>query len=42
LPKRALVEAYVDMILRSFEEGLAFVAPDRSAPRMAAAPEPAR
>ena len=32
LPKRALVEAYVDMILRSFEEGLAFVAPDRSAP----------
>ncbi|CAN7402808.1 AI-2E family transporter [Massilia sp. LjRoot122] len=32
LPKRALVEAYVDMILRSFEEGLAFVAPDRGAP----------
>ena len=35
LPKRALVEAYVDMILRSFEEGLAFVAPDRSAPARA-------
>jgi predicted PurR-regulated permease PerM len=43
LPKRALVEAYVDMILRSFEEGLAFVAPDRSAPTKAGAtPELAR
>jgi predicted PurR-regulated permease PerM len=43
LPKRALVEAYVDMILRSFEEGLAFVAPDRSAPaRTAGVPELAR
>ncbi|MFN3791122.1 AI-2E family transporter [Massilia sp.] len=43
LPKRALVEAYVDMILRSFEEGLAFVAPDRSAPaRPALTPELAR
>lgn len=43
LPKRALVEAYVDMILRSFEEGLAFVAPDRSTPpRMASTPELAR
>jgi len=31
LPKRALVEQHVDMILRSFEEGLAFVAPDRPA-----------
>ncbi|NNG21419.1 AI-2E family transporter [Telluria aromaticivorans] len=31
LPKRALVEEHVDMILRSFEEGLAFVAPDRAA-----------
>jgi hypothetical protein len=40
LPERALVEAYVDMILRSFEEGLAFVAPDRSAQaRPAATPE---
>ncbi|MCC2974377.1 AI-2E family transporter [Massilia sp. IC2-476] len=40
LPKRALVEAYVDMILRSFEEGLAFVAPDRSAPaKTTATPE---
>ncbi|MGH8855131.1 MAG: AI-2E family transporter, partial [Telluria sp.] len=37
LPKRALVEAYVDMILRSFEEGLAFVAPDRGAPAKAVA-----
>jgi hypothetical protein len=35
LPKRALVEAYVDMILRSFEEGLAFVAPDRAAQNLA-------
>lgn len=43
LPKRALVEAYVDMILRSFEEGLAFVAPDRSAQgKTAAVPELAR
>jgi len=43
LPKRALVEAYVDMILRSFEEGLAFVAPDRSAPaRPVGTPELAR
>ncbi len=33
LPKRALVEEHVDMILRSFEEGLAFVAPDRAAPQ---------
>ncbi|UVW27113.1 AI-2E family transporter [Massilia sp. H6] len=31
VPKRALVEEHVDMILRSFEEGLAFVAPDRAA-----------
>jgi len=38
LPKRALVEAYVDMILRSFEEGLAFVAPDRSGAVRTAAP----
>lgn len=43
LPKRALVEAYVDMILRSFEEGLAFVAPDRTSPaRTGATPEFAR
>lgn len=43
LPKRALVEAYVDMILRSFEEGLAFVAPDRSsAVRAPGTPEPVR
>jgi predicted PurR-regulated permease PerM len=42
LPKRALVEAYVDMILRSFEEGLAFVAPDRSAAARTATPELAR
>ncbi|WP_292044470.1 AI-2E family transporter [Massilia sp. UBA6681] len=42
LPKRALVEAYVDMILRSFEEGLAFVAPDRNAAARTAMPEPVR
>ena len=42
LPKRALVEAHVDMILRSFEEGLAFVAPDRNAAARSGAPEPAR
>ncbi|MGI4845723.1 MAG: AI-2E family transporter [Janthinobacterium lividum] len=42
LPKRALVEAHVDMILRSFEEGLAFVAPDRNAAVRTAAPEPVR
>ncbi|VXB74631.1 AI-2E family transporter [Massilia sp. 9I] len=43
LPKRALVEAYVDMILRSFEEGLAFVAPDRGAAvKAAGTPELAR
>jgi hypothetical protein len=43
LPKRALVEAYVDMILRSFEEGLAFVAPDRSdLARAAGSPEMVR
>jgi predicted PurR-regulated permease PerM len=41
LPKRALVEPVVDMILRSFEEGLAFVAPDRGAPARLAAQAPA-